>query len=128
MDNQATSRTGIKEGQTIMQRECKYCDNNQMVNMDKPDGSDKWIVTNLDGSYHKHVKFGSAPTTTTQTHLQQQPLQQQSHYQERQEAIAEAHEENIEASKRLSMSINRLAAAIEKYITGKDDHLEDEFK
>jgi hypothetical protein len=86
----------------------------------KPDGRTKWNVTNLDGSFHNHVKYGGSSE-------QQQTTIPSTTSQSRQDAIAQAHEENIEASKHLAASINRLAAAIEKYITGKDDHLEDEF-
>ena len=43
-----------------MQRECNYCDNHQQVNMEKDNSTGKWIVTNLDGSFHKHVKYGGS--------------------------------------------------------------------
>jgi hypothetical protein len=97
-----------------------------MVNMEKPDGADKWIVTNLDGSYHKHVKYGGS--SQQQTTISDSVIRRDTpEIQEakitanlRSEAIAKAHEENMAASKRLSESIDRLAAAIERYITGQE--------
>lgn len=89
-----------------MQRECNYCDNHQQVNMEKDQASGKWVVTNLDGSYHKHVKLGgyqqqaSIPSSNTVTRTEQQ--------QQRSEAIAQAHQDNMEANDKLRSAIQGL--------------------
>ena len=101
-----------------MQRECKFCDNAQMVNMEEaPSGSGrKWNVTNLDGSFHKHVKYGgstqSQPKQETVTITESVARPVVTHEEEakitaslRSEAIAKAHEENIEASEKLRHTI-----------------------
>jgi hypothetical protein len=82
-----------------------------------PPGSKyKWNVTNLDGSFHKHVKYGGN---------QQETIQQTGNVVHkdkdtpeineakitanlRTEAIAKAHEENMEASEKLRQVIQAL--------------------
>lgn len=106
-----------------MQRECKFCDNNQMINMEEapPGSKNKWVVTNLDGSYHKHFKQGGQQTTTiTPT---QQPKQEtvtvsesiaKTDWKERGEAIATAHQENMEQGELLRTSINNLTEKLDE--------------
>lgn len=131
-----------------MQRECQFCDNHQQINMEEapPGAGRKWNVTNLDGSFHKHVKYGGAATTTITSHEQQQQqkmtgdkpttttitenvqkAESAAGYKERQEAIGKAHDENmdaatktIEAMKDLKESIITLSDAV--YDTKQEMH------
>lgn len=97
-----------------MQRECKFCDNHQQVNMEKPEGAEKWVVTNLDGSYHKHVKYGGnqpEQTTISDTSTVQEAKITSNL---RSEAIAKAHEENMDSNEKLRTSINNLNVNLEE--------------
>jgi len=93
-----------------MQRQCNYCDNHQEVNMEKDNSTGKWIVTNLDGSFHKHVKYGGSQ----QSQVVNVPTNPTPEYEAkitaglRSEAIAKAHDENIEANERLRQAITAL--------------------
>lgn len=116
-----------------MQRECKFCDDHQQVNMEKPEGSEKWIVTNLDGSFHKHVKYGG--NQPSQQHVydgsKQTGLIGQNQNQ-RSEAISKAHDENMDSNeqtrqiireliaelKAIQISINNLNQTVKSYIQG----------
>ena len=97
-----------------MQRECNYCDNHQQVNMQKNDSTGKWVVTNLDGSYHKHVKYGGNQQETIQqtgqvVHKDTPEVNEAKITANlRTEAIAKAHEENMEASNKLRQVIQSL--------------------
>lgn len=85
--------------------------------MDKPDGSDKWIVTNLDGSHHKHLKYSQQQST-----IVNRPTETTPEYEAkitaalRTEAIAKAHEDNMQASDRLRKSIDNLADKLDKFV------------
>ena len=77
----------------------------------------RWIVTNLDGTQHRHVKSGPTayrPTPTTQT----QPTSflpdqvKQAQQEERNKAIIQAHDENITASKNQTEAVKELTNAI----------------
>lgn len=78
--------------------------------MEKPQGSEKWVVTNLDGSYHKHVKLGGYQESKQEQLIREAPEINEAKITAnlRSEAIAKAHEENIEASSKLTSAINRL--------------------
>jgi hypothetical protein len=96
----------------MMQRPCKYCENGQEVMMETgPDG--KWIVTNLDGTAHRHVKSGPSLTqapklgSTAVTNQVAREAQE-----ERNRQIIAAHDENIEASKNQTAAIIELKTAI----------------
>src|SRR4249919_3547414 len=97
-----------------MQRECNYCDNHQQVNMEKNDSTGKWNITNLDGSYHKHVKYRPQQTTTkSETIVKKEKDTPEINEAKitaalRTEAIAKAHEDNMEASTKLRTVIQAL--------------------
>jgi hypothetical protein len=85
-----------------------------MVNMEEaPSGSGrKWNVTNLDGSFHKHVKYGGQPEQLPlQTTVINKPTDPTPEYEAkitaglRSEAISKAHDENMEASEKLRHTI-----------------------
>ena|SRR5690242_17537088 len=94
-----------------MQRECKFCENGQMVEMEK-DEYGKWIVTNLDGTQHRHVKSSPGPSLTQAPKFASTATTNQA-AKEAQEArnkqIIQAHDENIEASAKLTAAVTRLA-------------------
>lgn len=106
-----------------MQRECKFCDNHQQVNMEKPEGSEKWIVTNLDGSFHKHVRYGGSQQQeeriydgSKQTGLIGQNI---SHENEakitaalRTEGWNKAHAENMDSNEQTRQTIRELIAEL----------------
>lgn len=110
-----------------MPRECQFCDNHQMINMEEnPPGSKyRWKVTNLDGSFHKHVKYGSQQQqqqpkqeTVTITDTVAKPMvtkdeQYQIKQAVKEEAIATAHKENMEESEKLRASLNNLEQKID---------------
>lgn len=95
-----------------------------------PGAGRKWNVTNLDGSFHKHVKYGGATATAiTTSHEQQQQQQQQKMtgdkpttitnnvqkaegYQERQTAIQTAHDENMKSAEAHTQAIKDQTQAI----------------
>lgn len=86
--------------------------------MDKPPGAEKWIVTNLDGSYHKHNRQGGTSTTTTITENVQR-AETPPHEQEtkitaslRTEAWNKAHEENMVAAEAHIQAIKDQTQAI----------------
>lgn len=105
-----------------MQQACKFCDNHQQINMEEapPGAGRKWNVTNLDGSFHKHIKYGAQPQQPPLTQQQpqtvtiNQPTNPTPEYEAkitaglRSEAIAKAHEENMEASNKLRQVIQSL--------------------
>lgn len=101
-----------------MQRECKYCDNHQQVNMEKPEGSEKWIVTNLDGSFHKHVKYGGYQSQDSQQQIQHAPTTITENVQRaetanlRSEAIAKAHADNMDSNEQTRQTIRELTAEL----------------
>lgn len=105
---------GVLGGRKDLQRECKFCDNNQMVNMEKPPGSEKWVVTNLDGTAHKHIKFNAQPAQTPQQTIVNMPTNPTPEYEAkitaglRSEAIAKAHEENMAESEKLRGCLSAL--------------------
>jgi len=93
-----------------MQRECKFCDNHQTVNMEKPEGSDKWIVTNLDGSFHKHVKYGGNQPSQQHVTISDTVVRKESP--EVKEAWNKAHEENMNAAENQVQAMNELKETI----------------
>ena len=60
-------------GNSSFQTACKFCDDHQQVNMYKPYEGAKWVVTNLDGSAHRHNKTQQQPSQQPQQAWQQQP-------------------------------------------------------
>lgn len=99
-----------------MQQACKFCDNHQQINMEEapPGAGRKWNVTNLDGSFHKHVKYGGNQQETIQqtgqvVHKDTLEVNEAKITANlRTEAIAKAHEENMEASNKLRQVIQSL--------------------
>lgn len=79
-----------------------------------PGSKYKWSVTNLDGTFHKHVKYSSQPAETPQQTIVNMPTNPTHEYEAkitaglRSEAIAKAHEENMEANDKLRAAINSL--------------------
>ena len=108
---------------TQRQIKCNYCDNGQDILYD-PNASPKTV--NLDGSHHYHVKYGpsqqqSKQETVTRTEPVSRPMV--THEEEskitaalRSEAIAKAHEENMEASRNLTAAVNSLNSTISTFI------------
>jgi hypothetical protein len=82
--------------------------------MEKNDSTGKWIVTNLDGSFHKHVKYGGVSQEAIQqtgsvVHKDTPEISEAKITANlRTEAIAKAHDENIEANERLRQAITAL--------------------
>jgi hypothetical protein len=98
-----------------MQKECNFCDNHQQINLEKNDATGKWVATNLDGSIHKHIKYNAQPKqeTVTITETVARPIVTREEAADiRSEAIAKAHDENMQANQNLIESINQLANAI----------------
>lgn len=91
---------------------CKYCEDHQQVLYDPDLPTNK--VSNLDGSYHKHTKSQQPQ----QSYQQQQSFgtSKEDNYAARQEAIDQAHKENMSASERLAKSIDNLAAVIDRAV------------
>ena len=74
---------------------------------------DKWVVTNLDGSIHKHVKSGGSVSTTPKVVSTAVTNQAAREAQEaRNKQIIQAHDENIIASRNLTEAIKELTQAI----------------
>jgi hypothetical protein len=94
-----------------LQKECFTC--HQQIYLSKPSPDAKgWIKTNLDGSEHiDPVKPRSGTYQTQQTSFLPNQIKQ-AQQEERNNAIAKAHEENIDASKDLAAAIRELATAI----------------
>lgn len=87
-----------------------------MVNMEPaPEGAGRrWNVTNLDGSFHKHVKYGGAGQQTVTSHEEQQQQRMTGDTsspgrETREQAIERMHNENIKAIENLTKAINNLA-------------------
>lgn len=112
------------------QIKCNYCDNGQDILYD-PNASPK--TTNLDGSYHKHVKYGGAgQQQQQQTQQQVKPITETVTVSEtvskpmvtkdeeykikqavKEEAIAQAHKENMEEGQKLRASLGNLELKID---------------
>lgn len=88
-----------------------------------PGAGRKWNVTNLDGSFHKHNKQGGAgqPPQQQQTTVVNKPTDPTPEYEAkitaglRSEAIAKAHEENMEEGKKLRQTIIDLRTEINTF-------------
>lgn len=97
-----------------MQRPCKYCENGQEVMMET--GADgKWIVTNLDGTQHRHVKASQGTSLTQTPKIASTAVTNQTAreaQEERNKQITLAHDENILASRNLTEAIKYLTQAI----------------
>ena len=85
-----------------MQKECFTC--GQQIYLTRPSPGSPWVKTNLDGSEHRDAK--KSPRQTSFDNSTSAAAQ-------RSDAIAKAHEENMEASKNLTFAITNLTVSIE---------------
>lgn len=86
------------------ERNCKFCDDGQMVRMFKNPGDERWTVLNLDGSKHYHNKASSSSSTAATTSSEEREA--------REKAIQLMHMENMESMKELKGSIDKLSGKL----------------
>lgn len=96
---------------------CQFCDIDAMIQMqDQPDGKKAIAINVSDGSIHKHVKH-SKPQQQEQQQPRQDTIIREHLAVTRDKAIAEAHDENIEANYQLRAAIMNQTEQLE--IIGK---------
>jgi hypothetical protein len=91
-----------------MQKECFTC--GQQIYLTRPSPGSPWVKTNLDGSEHRDAKKSSGQFSSQR---QLGTDNSTSAAAQRSDAIAKAHEENMEASKNLTFAITNLTVSIE---------------
>lgn len=91
-----------------LQKECFIC--HKQVYLSKPSPDSKWVKTNLDGSEHIEPEAKTRATTYTSRSNTAAIQEAKITADLRTEAIAKAHEENMEASRNLTEAINGLTS------------------